>query len=372
MNAPMMMPTGVLGAPAGPGGLAPAPPPVAPREPIAMDAKTALNQFCQRLCQRPVTRSDIEYTVNKIGVQFQAIVKLNCIQGQEFAGELSMSPKEAEKAAAEQALKAHQMTIESLPPTATPKQKKKEKTQAARSGQNADGGVVRAKPPDEENPALTAKVKLNSLCMRIVKRALQKGETAYDTKQAIGGFHCTLKLHCLPNEWDQQAWAGMICTTKQAAEQSAATFALQAIEADEALMAIANQSKLETNEGKGKGRSKGKGFKGKGKAMDLGALQEAMMPWLGKGRSGPDLEREVVNEELVTGEIIEWKSGGKFGWIKLDTAFEHKSASRRDGKVYAHKQDLKFEAEELAPGTKVKFILYVDPAGLGAQSITLV
>merc|ERR1719162_2547381 len=108
----------MMRAPGAPPAPAPAPPAV-PGVPVPMDSKTALNQFCQRLCQRPVTRADIEYTVNKIGVQFQAIVKLNCIQGQEFAGELASSPKDAEKAAAAQALKAHQMTIATLPPAAT-------------------------------------------------------------------------------------------------------------------------------------------------------------------------------------------------------------------------------------------------------------
>lgn len=343
------------------------PPQPQPEENAPMDAKTALNQFCQRLCQRPVTRADIEYTVNKIGVQFQAIVKLNCIQGQEFAGELASSPKEAEKAAAEQALKAHQMTIATLPPPVTARQKK-----SSRAGEA--GGAVRAKPPDEDNPALTAKVKLNSICMRIVKRALQKGETNYETRQAVGGFHTTLKLSCLPDDWAEKAWAGKVCTTKQAAEQSAATYALEAIEADTTLMGVAEKGKA-LKEGKGKGRGKnpspmGKGF-GKGKkGMDLGALQEAMMPWFKPSQTGPDLEREVVSEQPVRGEVLDWRPGGSFGWLKLDAPFEHKSA-RRDGKVYAHKQDLTCEVDALNTGTKVSFSLYADTAGLGAGHVTL-
>jgi len=342
------------------------PAPAALQDPNAMDTKTALNQFCQRLCQRPVTRTDIEYTVNKIGVQFQAIVKLNCIQGQEFAGELSLSPKEAEKAAAQQALKAHQTTIDTLPPPVTGRQKKKEKTQAGAVG---PGGIeVMPKPPDEENPALTPKVKLNSVCMRIVKRALQKGETAYNTQQAIGGFHTTLTLNCLPDEWAKRAWAGKVCSAKQAAEQSAAEFALAAIEEDETLMARAAKSRP-VAEGKGKGSGKGKG---KGK-MDLGALQEAMMPWLNKAAraSGPELEREEIGQDFVMGEVIEWRPGGNFGWLKPDVPSDDKAA-RKDGKVYAHKQDLVgCDSDSLAAGTRVSFVLYSDQAGLGAQKISL-
>merc|ERR1712166_1643930 len=101
-----------------------------------------------------------------------------------------------------------------------------------------DGGGM-PKPPDEENPALTPKVILNSICMRIVKRQLGKGEVAYDTRVANGGFYTILKLLCLPGDWQSKAWAGKVCTTKQAAEQSAATYALETIEADQALLAAA-------------------------------------------------------------------------------------------------------------------------------------
>jgi len=333
-------------------------------EDAAMDAKTALNQFCQRLCQRPVTRSDIEYTVNKIGVQFQAIVKLNCVQGQEFAGELASNPKDAEKAAAEQALNANREIISTLPPAISSRWFKTERTQS---------GSIGVKPLDEDNPALTAKVKLNSICMRIVKRALQKGETNYETLQAAGGFHTTLKLSCLPDDWPQKAWAGKICPTKEAAEQSAASYALDAIQADDALMSIADKAKASREE-KGKGRGKnpspmGKGF-GKGKkGMDLDALGDAMQ-WPPR-ETGPDLQREHLTELPVQGEVLDWRAGCTFGWFKLDMPFEHKNA-RRDGKVYVHKQDLSCDADAIKVGTKVKFSLYADTAGLGGEQVALV
>jgi len=329
-----------------------------------MDTKTALNQFCQRLCQRPVTRADIEYTVNKIGAQFQAIVKLNCVQGQEFAGELSANPKDAEKAAAEQALKAHQLTIETMPPTVTYRQKKKEK-----GPRLADDGVPKEKTPDEDNPALTAKVKLNSICMRIVKRALQKGETAYNTQQTIGGFNTILRLSCLPGEWAEKAWAGKVCTTKQAAEQSAAQYALDAIAEDETLTTIAEKGKPKEPKGEGKGKREPKGFgKGFGKGKFKGIEQGI---WAPPTATGPELEREVLTPEPVEGEIIEWRAGGYVGWIKLDTPVDHRAALRREGRVYAHKQDLQCDADALKPGLKVSFILYVDESGLGAEQINL-
>merc|ERR1719444_113853 len=93
-----------------------------PQAPPAMenfvdDPKTSLNQFCQRYCSRPVTKADVMYTTTKFGPsQFQAIVKLNCLEGQEYAGELSPNPKYAEKSAADQALQAFAAVIASLAP----------------------------------------------------------------------------------------------------------------------------------------------------------------------------------------------------------------------------------------------------------------
>merc|ERR1719343_1979861 len=77
---------------------------------MGMDTKTELNQFCQRFCQRPVTKNDIIYTTTKFGHQYQSIVKLNCLGGAEYAGNLSSNPKEAEKLAAQQAMLANANT----------------------------------------------------------------------------------------------------------------------------------------------------------------------------------------------------------------------------------------------------------------------
>lgn len=358
----------------GPPMAAPRPPEAEPEAP--MDSKTALNQFCQRLCQRPVTRVDIEYTVNKIGVQFQAIVKLNCIQGQEFAGELAASPKDAEKAAAEQALKAHKMTIATLPPTQTGRQKKKDKASAAAKTTDPDDQQPpKVKLPEEENPALTAKVKLNSLCMRIVKRALQKGETNYETVQRPGGFQCILTLTCLPEPWSMKAWTGKVCTTKQAAEQSAAAYALEEIEADADLesLAIAKEkkdSKGEPGSEMASGSSSGKGYGKKGKWEAFEEFAASMPAWMQPKPSGPDLARDVLPGGPHSGQVLDWRPGNKFGWLQTDEAVDHPKG-RRDGKVYCHVQDVTFDPMKLEPATKVNFELYVDTAGLGAQRVTL-
>lgn len=306
-----------------------------------MDAKTQLNQFCQRYCERPVTRKDILYSTTKFGnKQYQSIVRLNCMEGQEYAGELSETPKDAEKSAAQQALKAVSV-ITSLTGNKETKKKK---------APGDSGPSVKVKIPDDENPALTDKVRLNALCMRIAKRPLEKGETVYDTQQiGVGknpaGYQSTVSLPCLPEDWAAKLFAGEVCQNKQRAEQSAASVALKAMEEDAALCALAEE-KVPKKPTEGK-KSKGKNGKN---------------GWLPKG--GPDLPREVISEATLAATVLEWK--GSFGWVKLSEPIEHPAASRREGKVYLHKQDLKDGKELLAEGDMVLVQLYTDSHGLGA------
>merc|ERR1711971_1134096 len=74
------------------------PAPAQNRNPEETDSKTSLNHFCQRYVGRPVTKFDIVYTLNKYGMMYQAIVTLNCINGEQYAGESRPTPKEAEQA----------------------------------------------------------------------------------------------------------------------------------------------------------------------------------------------------------------------------------------------------------------------------------
>mmetsp|Transcript_22297 Transcript_22297/g.56794 ORF Transcript_22297/g.56794 Transcript_22297/m.56794 type:complete len:362 (-) Transcript_22297:163-1248(-) len=352
------------------------------------DAKTGLNQFCQRYCSRPVTKTDIVYTTTKFGTnQFQAIVKLNCFEGQEYAGELAANTKAAEKSAAQQALQAYANGIASLPtPGSAPKKTSAPLGPGVLGGRGAGQfgapggpsgpGAAGAVPADkaktaapgsnENNPALTDKVILNATCMKIAKRALQKGETIYETVQlGIGqtpaGFTSTVQLKCLPGEWANKVFTGQIYANKHGAEQSAATAALAAIMADEELSAMANAQPSASKSNGGRTGGKGKGKKGEGKDGEGGWT---FIP------SGPDLPREPLpegqSESKVSGEVVQWK--GSHGWVKPDTEVEHEMATRRGGKVYVSKQDL-VGCETLEEGDKVLFRLYMDASGLGAEEV---
>eukprot|EP00930_Biecheleria_cincta_P009199 TRINITY_DN110897_c0_g1_i1.p1 TRINITY_DN110897_c0_g1~~TRINITY_DN110897_c0_g1_i1.p1 ORF type:complete len:348 (-),score=76.43 TRINITY_DN110897_c0_g1_i1:4-1047(-) len=320
---------------------APKPPAAAPMDP---DAKTKLNQFCQRYCQRPVTKNDVLYSITRFNKnECQAVVKLNCMEGQEFAGELCENAKDAEKSAALQAMAAYAAIMQSLP-LVKPAAKKKQSA--------VDGGAAGKTDAQGENPAVTNKVKLNALCMKIIKRPLQKGETVYDTaevglgKSSPSAFQTTVRFPCLPGEWATKAFVGKVSEQKQAAEQDAAGIALAAMVADPVLTEVANAKppKKETSgEGKGKGWNKWK-------------------KWWGGG--GPDLPREVVTATPVAATVEEWK--GSYGWVKLTEALDHPAASKRQGSVYLHKQDLKNGKESLEKGMTLLVSIYADPSGLGA------
>jgi len=319
----------------------------------ATDPKTELNHFCQRYCQRPVTKADISYTTNKFGNQYQSIVKLDCIQGQEYAGHLCLNQKEAEKSAAEQAVMAFRPQMASLPPPASKDPKKKKERPRLTPAELA---AKKAKQAEEgENPAVTPKTKLNALVMKIAKRYLQKGETIYETKTYAGGGHqATVQLKALPGEWGNRVWAGHVSSTKQKAEQSAAEIALKQIGEDSEMVAEAAKPK---GVGKGKGKGKGKGF-----GFMWGGWDWNMM-W--GGPSGPNLPRERVTEAAVIGEVVEWKDS--FGWVKSDAPIDHPSAKQRDGKLYVSKKDV--TSGTMATGCKVSFQVYKDAQGLGAEEV---
>jgi len=496
------------------------------------DPKTALWQFCQRFCKGPVAKTDIQFNSAKVHPNgMQATVKLLCLQGQEFAGEICSNAKDAEKSAAQQALQfygmeaprpqANQMAGMSgmaaqqllamsggmpggvpggMPggrsgnapmqggpgmfnpaafqmmggsgapmgvspafggpshgnfamaggmgggmdmPSQAPSRPRPDnrggndfggkdrkgsggkgkgggdgkgkgdrtRPQGGKDGGRGKGGGDRqekggrggggrgaggpgapghpggpaapkaASPEGAEKNADgdvdTSKSTLNVVCMKLLKRPMQKGEIIYDSPQTPGGFQSILTLPCLPEPWGKRQWTGKVCANRKTAEQDAAEKALADIKAAPEFAAIlasaeatggkSGAKKKGTGDKDGEGKGKGKGKGKKGKMMEF----FDMMWGGGKGgmKGGPDLERQPVSEAVAQGEVVEWK--GNFGWIKpKEGSIDHEALARRGGRVYVHKQDLQ-GVESLEQGTSVKFKVYVDASGLGASEVVV-
>jgi len=338
----------------------------------AAEPKGALNHFCQRFCKRPVTKMDIVYTSAKYGAVYQATVTLNCIEGQQFVGETATNVKEAEKNAAHQALIHLQPLHDSLPPLSANSKNKKRKQPGLDAGQSgADPALEQASklmkvasgpmavPGD--NPALTSKVLLNTICMKLLKRPMQKGEVLYETVQTPVGFQSTVRLPCLPGELGGLTWAGEVAQQQKQAEQNAAGQALEAINANPELTAVLAQPTGGAARQAVGGELGGcqKGFKGKGKGK---------FGWAPRQPIPRDLPRTRVTQVAVTGEVVEWK--GKYGWLRPHAEIQHPMAAKRGGKIFVGSADL-VDADEsqLVVGAMLQFHVYEDPTGLGAEEV---
>lgn len=80
--------------------------------------------------------------------------------------------------------------------------------------------------------------------------------------------------------------------------------------------------------------------------------------------SGPYLPRTRISAEPLTGKVVFWK--GQVGWIEPEHAVNHPKAYAHKGQLYVHSQDV-LNGEALSSGTQVRFHLYEDRAGLGAE-----
>jgi len=215
-----------------------------------------LNQFCQRVCRRPVTKEDILYTTIRHGpAQFSATVKLSCVGGGEFRGGVCSTARAAQKSAAQQALQAHKALLSMLFFTNRPKvgqQEHYESNESYSSSSHSDG-VDRCLNLEKEfphepvaNPTMTGKSVLNVACMRIVRRALRKGDIVFEgSMQAaapVPEYRCAVKLPCLPGVWGSKVWFGKVCSSQKAAEQCAAAVAVESIFDDPELGPLANST----------------------------------------------------------------------------------------------------------------------------------
>eukprot|EP00930_Biecheleria_cincta_P046236 TRINITY_DN3188_c0_g1_i1.p1 TRINITY_DN3188_c0_g1~~TRINITY_DN3188_c0_g1_i1.p1 ORF type:complete len:365 (+),score=86.30 TRINITY_DN3188_c0_g1_i1:69-1163(+) len=338
------------------------------------DPKSALNQMLQKIAQRPLGKGDIIFTVNQFDSQYQAIVKLHCLEGKEYAGHLCTSQKDAEKSAAEQAMIANAPLLAQIQQMPKPQKKR---------AAGAEPGQPATKKPKVPIPNLPFKTDLNNTLVKIIGRSLVKDEATYIVNQIAPGQHqATLQISCLGEEWTGKAWAGEVKPTKQEAEQSAAEQALR----DVSVIAPAQKEKKSASKSGTKKPKASKQEARQEQAMQQMAelmtawseevskqeeqsLATKMMLWMMNGAKGKP-PRETVTAEPVTGTVVTWK--GKWGYLKPDAPLNHEGEAQKDGKVWVGIKDLAGGLTELAEGMSVKFKVYFSTEGLGATECSVV
>ncbi|CAE7364578.1 aurkb-a [Symbiodinium pilosum] len=203
---------------------------------------------------------------------FQSIVKMNCLDGQEFAGELRPDKSKAEEAAATQAMLVYKEEAKRLgldrvgvaankrkavgPPIPVGPPGKKVKLEPGVIGMP---GLV---PQQSANIAPNNKMDLATHCARIARKIMEKSDIHFETHQVEGddGFQAVLRLQCLPGVWGSRQFVGQVQRKKTEAEQSTAGVALAAIKNDPFLMSKFNEPPKQKNIPPriGKGQGKGK------------------------------------------------------------------------------------------------------------------
>ena len=197
--------------------------------------KTELNTHCQRVLRRSVSKSDITYNVKEVGDFYQATVELPCIDGLDFAGVLSGSPKDASQSVAEIALDFLVNKYDG--PIAI-----RDKPGLREIERFADADFQ----PEEfggANQSLTPKALLNTLCTSVARRCLAKGHTVYTVMQTSGGFQATVRLTSLPSKWQRGHWVGKVCATRREAEQSCAQAALNGLTACKEILELVHRAR---------------------------------------------------------------------------------------------------------------------------------
>eukprot|EP00931_Biecheleriopsis_adriatica_P051379 TRINITY_DN29795_c0_g1_i1.p1 TRINITY_DN29795_c0_g1~~TRINITY_DN29795_c0_g1_i1.p1 ORF type:complete len:340 (-),score=74.93 TRINITY_DN29795_c0_g1_i1:43-1062(-) len=335
-----------------------------------MDYKSELNKALQKHCRRPITKTDVMYTLNTFGHQCQGVVKLNCLDGQEYAGHLANDPKVAGQSAAEQAFNANQATFAASAAIVTPVGVKRPRVQGGEPAAKMATGELGVRLPRTEK---AAKTELNNACQKICQRTIQKGEIAFNVTEIGSQFQATVQCSCLPGDFAARAWAGELKDSRPAAEASAAAQAVNDIQnAPDFALKLAEPSKSKPKNKKGSWTKTMNAMMSQlmSEGVSDQPVAQEMVTWLQSGCQGTP-PRENVSPVPVSGVVEKWKK--TFGWLKADVPIQHEAACLKKGMIYINMKDFAVGSglTELVEGQRVRFKVFADPTGLGAEELTL-
>eukprot|EP00450_Noctiluca_scintillans_P012709 CAMPEP_0194492978 /NCGR_PEP_ID=MMETSP0253-20130528/11337_1 /TAXON_ID=2966 /ORGANISM="Noctiluca scintillans" /LENGTH=1015 /DNA_ID=CAMNT_0039333909 /DNA_START=28 /DNA_END=3075 /DNA_ORIENTATION=- len=202
--------------------------------------KSALNELVMKITSRPLTSSDILYTVQTPNPgQFQATAKVVAVDdSQEFEGVPCVRKRDAEQSAAQKALHHYLAKLQ---------------------GVSADVGQL---PSAGASDITNFKSILNELMMRVTCRPLCASDVVYAVRlYGVGQFQATVKVTSVDGDLE---FVGEVCPRKKAAEQSAARAALEHISQQRAHGALLDGA-VPAGFGKERGDSSTSQKTGKGK-----------------------------------------------------------------------------------------------------------
>jgi len=86
---------------------------------------------------------------------------------------------------------------------------------------------------------------------------------------------------------------------------------------------------------------------------------------------GPNLPRWRIGASNfpIAGQVVSWK--GHVGWIQPEQAIDHPKAAAHQGHIYIHDKDV-INGGPLTRGQQVRFYVYLDQTGLGAEECTAI
>lgn len=286
-----------------------------------------------------MTKTDVVYEMAPVGEAFQATVRLHCLgDAPEYAGEVCPEEKQAQQAAAAQALQAQPTWMQGT-------------------------SVAAGKVVDVTNPK-------SCLVMYIqghIKRTLTKEDVMYSCDRIMGGgFQAVVNVAC----FGHRQFVGHVNATQKGAEVSAAAMALEALEAELGQAPPAKRSKLESMAGlaPATGMLQLNSWAAAAAVPHGGSLGAAAAK---RGAAAADCGPRRAVAVDVMGEVLEWHPSG-YGFIKPHTSIDDAAARLRGGRIFVHCKDMAPGCpQSLSKGNVVQFSVYADAKGLGAAEVNL-
>lgn len=219
--------------------------------------KAAVHSFLTICFSNRPGKGDMEYNTIYVNGGYQSTLTLKALEGQQWVGEVRADPKSAEKSAAQKVIDDHREMIETFAA-------RREAEIAVADGNHAEPAFKKQRIDDRTGYICSDSNKntLNGLVMNVLRSRslLKQGDKplVYDScplgevieGEEAASYQCTLTMPTMPGDYATMLFIGEECEKKKDAEQSAAGKALEALQADDEIMASVKDLPTKTKEEK--------------------------------------------------------------------------------------------------------------------------